>query len=87
MERRCRISAFGQFRAVQTIGDFEDQIQHLADLEEADWQDRQAPEEAGEPAWTAEQVRQAADRVDQALTAREQRLMKMVGRRMPGMTG
>lgn len=58
--------------AIDRIEDYFDQIQHLADLEEADWQDRQAPEEAEEPAWTAEQVRQAADRVDQALTAREQ---------------
>lgn len=58
--------------AIERIEDYFEQIQHLADLEEADWRGRQAPEEADEPAWTPEQVRQAAERVDQALTQREQ---------------
>jgi len=62
--------------AIERIEDYFDQIQQLADLEEADWQDRQAPEKADEPAWTAEQVRQTADRFDQALTALEQQADK-----------
>ena len=62
--------------AIERIEDYFDQIQQLADLEEDDWQDRQAPEKADEPAWTAEQVRQTADRFDQALTALEQQADK-----------
>jgi transposase len=60
-----------QQSAIKRIEEYFDQIQRLADLEEAEWAGRQAPEEASEPAWTAEQVAEVAAQVDQALTRRE----------------
>lgn len=65
--------------AIRRIEDYFDQIQHLADLEEAEWADQQAPEEAEEPAWTADQVAEVAEKADQALAAREQQLEEATG--------
>src|SRR5699024_7040948 len=60
--------------AIERIEDYFDQIQALADLQEAQWADRPAPEEAGEPAWTAEQVAEAAQKADQAIARREEQI-------------
>src|SRR5699024_12111932 len=41
---------------------------------EAEWADRSAPEEADEPAWTAEQVAEAAQKADQAIARRQEQI-------------
>src|SRR5699024_4373986 len=60
--------------AIRRIEEYFDQIQALADLEEAEWADRSAPEEADEPAWTAEQVAEAAQKADQAIARRQEQI-------------
>jgi len=65
---RWRQAALGRIEA------YFEQIQRLAEVEAAEWTDRQAPEEASEPAWTADQVAEVAAGVDQALARREQQL-------------
>jgi len=60
--------------AIGRIEDYFDQIQQLADVEVRQWAGRQAPEEESTPRWTGEDVQRVAERVDQALSQREQQL-------------
>jgi len=62
--------------AIERIESYFDQIQALADLEEAEWADRPVPEEASDPVWTAEQVALAARKLDQALAGREEKIAR-----------
>ena len=65
--------------ALVRIGDYFDQIQALADLEEAQWASQLAPEEAEEPAWTVEQISEAAQKAEQAIAHREVEIAEREG--------